>query len=281
MNLRFLDRETTQSRQLAYFETLFSHLDGETAVALAFSRNVHWGFWEHPRQASRKAEDFAAAAERMTVEVCRTARIGDQQAVLDVGCGFGGTLASLNERFCQMRLTGLNIDPRQIARARATVHPRPGNQIEFVEGSASSLPFPNQSFDVVVVVEAIFNFPDRVRFFAEAHRVLRPGGTLAISDFVPSSWIFPIWLNVATSYYGNCDMRYSLGKYRRLARDSGFRPVVERDVTVNTLPTYDFLETLEPAAGAYREAAKLETRILGWMSRWRLLTYMLLAFERV
>jgi erythromycin 3''-O-methyltransferase len=51
-----------------------------------------------------------------------------------------------------------------------------------VNGDATRLPFADGSFDGVISVEAAFHFPSRARFFAEAYRVLRPGGVLTMSD---------------------------------------------------------------------------------------------------
>ena len=172
--------------QLPYFDTLLSQLDdGAGDIAVAFGQHVHWGYWANPRRATGTASDYAAAAERMTAEICEAAAIRGDQSVLDVGCGFGGTIASIDQRFRGMRLSG----------------PHDGNQVEFVEGTASRLPFADASFDVVLAVEAIFHFPDRPQFFAEAHRVLKPGGKMVVSDFVPTQWIGPAHrLNLALKF---------------------------------------------------------------------------------
>src|SRR5581483_9198930 len=111
-----------RGRRLPYFSVLLAHLDArDSRIETALGRHVHWGYWPHPRQATGDAVDYAAAAERMTQEVYGAAGVTDGHSVLDVGCGFGGTIASLDERFRSLQLTGLNIDVRQIERARSKV----------------------------------------------------------------------------------------------------------------------------------------------------------------
>ncbi|ABW29655.1 class I SAM-dependent methyltransferase [Acaryochloris marina] len=213
---------------LPYFDLILKQLDqGDAIFEQAFGRHVHWGYWANPDQATYTAKDYGAAAEQMSVEIYSAAQVQDHQTILDVGCGVGGTVASLNERFTNVSLLGLNLDERQLAYAQQTVTARPENTIEFVQGDACALPFADQSVDAVLAVECIFHFPDRKQFLQEALRVLKPGGWLAISDFAPfemEGWPAFLWQSnpVLPSFYGSFDVTYTLQKYRILSGQVGF-----------------------------------------------------------
>lgn len=101
--------------------------------------------------------------------------------LLEVSCGRGGGLAAflaaVPDRF---DATGLDVAGSAIEFCQATYGERAA--LHFVEGSALDLPFPDDSFDVVLNVEASNDYGDRPRFFAQVARVLRPGGTFLYTD---------------------------------------------------------------------------------------------------
>lgn len=279
----------TSSPNPPYFDVLLGRIAaGDQETVTAFGRHVHWGIWDHPDAADGTADDYNSAAERMCRRICDAGRIEPPAVLVDVGCGFGGTIASLDERYQGLQMTGINIDARQLERAARSVgHGTGENQITWTLADAADLPLADDSCDVMLAVECIFHF-DRQRFLDEAARVLRPGGRLTISDFVPDQRMVSFLANGTASAseairwtYGNVDMSCSLETYKSMAAETGMQLVSIEDVTEGTLPTYQYLRD-----GAERwhdrDHAKLFLQATGWLeklSRKRLVRYQILSFQ--
>ena len=111
----------------------------------------------------------------------------DGARVLEVGCG-PGRLSIRLARQHGLNVTGLDLDPAMVERARANAG-RLGNgserRLSFLVGDAASLAFPDGSFDLVVSTFSMHHWADPTAGLAEIGRVLRPGARALVWDFRP------------------------------------------------------------------------------------------------
>lgn len=111
----------------------------------------------------------------------RSGRLKGHTRLLEVSCGRGGGLAHLAARWPgSLEAVGLDLSENALRACRAA-HGRLDN-LTFMRGSALALLFADASFDVVLNVEASNDYGDFAGFFAEVHRVLRPGGVFLYCD---------------------------------------------------------------------------------------------------
>jgi arsenite methyltransferase len=110
-------------------------------------------------------------------------RLAPGERVLDLGSGAGtDSLIASQMVGEQGAVTGIDMTPEMLAKARRAAAEMGANNVEFVEAEAERLPFADASFDVVVSNGVIDLIPDKDAVFAELFRVLVPGGRMQIAD---------------------------------------------------------------------------------------------------
>jgi len=124
------------------------------------------------------AESFAGVANPFSLGPLRAG-----ERVLDVGSGAGtDSLVAAQMVGPAGRVTGIDMTGPMLDKARAGAAMLRASNVEFVEGEAESLPFPDASFDVVISNGVIDLIPDKDAVFSEIHRVLEPGGRIQLAD---------------------------------------------------------------------------------------------------
>src|SRR2546429_843752 len=128
---------------------------------------------------------FRGQLRELRQRTATLARIQPGEQVLDVGCGTGTLAMEVARRVGRAgRVAGVDPGTQQIARARAKAARR-NLPIEFQTGMIEQLPFPDQSFDVVLSTLMMHHLPAPLKRqgLAEIARVLKPGGRLVMADF--------------------------------------------------------------------------------------------------
>ena len=128
---------------------------------------------------------FRGQVRELRQRTATLARIQPGEQVLDVGCGTGTLAMDVARRVGRAgRVAGVDPGTEQIARARAKAARR-HVPIEFQIGVIEQLPFPDQTFDVVLSTLMMHHLPTPLKRqgLAEIARVLKPGGRLVIADF--------------------------------------------------------------------------------------------------
>ena len=120
--------------------------------------------------------------KQATVDLARLAEIQPEHHVLDLGCGIGGPARTLAAEF-GCRVTGIDISD-EFCTAAQSLNELVGlsDKISIRTADALALPFEDESFDIVWTQHASMNIADKQALFIEMHRVLRPGGKLALHD---------------------------------------------------------------------------------------------------
>lgn len=177
------------------------------------------GYW------TPQTRDLVAACDALVDEVA--APIATPAAlVLDVGCGLGAGTRRLGGRFAPGRVVGANLSMWQLRQTRLR-----GSR--GVATDAARLAVTSGSTDAVVALESALHFDTRDAFFAEAFRVLRPGGVLSVADMlVQDPDVLGNWMVPDANRIG------SVAEYEERVRAAGFTSIVARDVTAMTWTPY-------------------------------------------
>jgi arsenite methyltransferase len=123
-------------------------------------------------------ESFAGVANPWAL-----GRVELGERVLDIGSGAGtDSLIAAQMVGPEGRVTGIDMTPEMLAKARSAAAAMGATNVEFLEAEAEKLPFPDESFDVVISNGVIDLVPDKDAVFAEIFRVLAPGGRIQIAD---------------------------------------------------------------------------------------------------
>ncbi len=171
------------------------------------------------------------------------------EAILDVGCGIGGSTLYLANKF-EATATGITLSPVQASRGQErAVEANLEAKVQFLVADALEMPFADNSFDLVWSLESGEHMPHKEKFLQECYRVLKPGGTLILATWchrptnsVAGDLTEDEKYHLAQIYQVYC-LPYviSLPEYEALALKCGFKHLRSDDWSTAVAPFWDIV----------------------------------------
>lgn len=140
-----------------------------------WGQHLHHGLW------IRGDETRDEATRQLIEKVISSGKLQKGARICDIGCGYGETAKYLAERL-DASVSGITLSEKQVQWAK-NLMPAQGH-LEFLQENWLDNSLRNESFDSAIAIESSEHATDKSEFFRQAHRILRPGGTLTICAWV-------------------------------------------------------------------------------------------------
>ncbi|WP_204137517.1 methyltransferase domain-containing protein [Halomicronema sp. CCY15110] len=146
-----------------------------------WGEHMHHGYYG-PTGTHRKQDRYQAQIDLID-QLLRWARIDQATAILDAGCGIGGSALYLGDRY-QAQVSGVTLSPAQATRATERAESAGmSDRAQFLVADVLNTPFPDEHFDFIWSMESGEHYPDKGQFFRESYRLLKPGGRLLMATW--------------------------------------------------------------------------------------------------
>jgi tocopherol O-methyltransferase len=197
-----------------------------------WGEHIHHGYWIEGNETKEEAQI------QLIEHLAQAAAIAPESRILDVGCGLGGSSIYLAKHY-DATATGITISPVQVEmanQAAASQHVR----ANFLLMDAEKMSF-TERFDVVWSVESISHYEDVGRFLASAVQFLKPGGTMAITDWFKKDNLSPKEYKkfIQPVEKGMLAELHTIGEYASMMRSNGLNVVKQEILNEHCAKTWE------------------------------------------
>jgi cyclopropane fatty-acyl-phospholipid synthase-like methyltransferase len=251
-------RFNDKSKVIEHYDTVSSYYHS------LWGEHIHHGYW------IRGDESKELAQIQLIEHLANLAGVKPGCELLDIGCGFGGSSLFLARKYGAIP-TGITISPVQVEMANLAAA-RAGFGASFLLMDAEAMRFDKQ-FDLLWSVESISHYQDLPRFFASATRLLKPGGTFALTDWFKREDLSPAERKkfIAPIEQGMMVDLRSMSDYARYLANSGLAIVHREVLSRQCAKTWDLGLAIIKNKSFWTLAAKRGPQFLTYLKAFRAL----------
>jgi cyclopropane fatty-acyl-phospholipid synthase-like methyltransferase len=195
---------------------------------------LHFGYYDD------EATNHKEAIVRANEVLAEFAGIKKGSRIVDAGCGLGHASEWLSKHYAA-RVTGITIVPKQVETIQKRLQKHPVERVDFLVADYLKMPFANNTLDVVWAFESACHANNKLDFYKEAFRVLKPGGKLVMAEYLrtnrPMDESRETMLKEIFHSWAIPDLD-TLGEHSDQAAKAGFKSFKSNDVTGNVIRSY-------------------------------------------
>ncbi len=194
--------------------------------------HVHHGYWQTGK------ESQAEAVEALVDLVATQARLLPNMRVCDIGSGYGATARQLVKKY-SASVDAFTVSKAQYTHAIGLDRENPNPMYHLRDWCLNSME--SEIIDAAISIESSEHFTDKMKFFSEAFRVIRPGGRLVVCSWLSSESPNRFYINHLLEPIcreGRLPSMGTAAEYTKLMQDVGFRDVEYRDLSKNVKRTW-------------------------------------------
>lgn len=200
-----------------------------SSISIFSGNYINFGYWQDFTPGLISVGERTESQADLYRTVLRRLTIDPTDVALEVGCGIAVGAALMLREFDPRAVHGLDLSQDQIDRAtriNAELITQQPDRFVLQRGSALKLPYAGETFDKCYSVEAAQHFEDLAAFAGEAHRVLRPGGRLAVTTFfTPHTAAVDELRRLIETIDSGVDVVFAIDSFRNDLLKAGFADV--------------------------------------------------------